>query len=171
MFLKGIKRKSAQKCISRLLKVDRQLEQSKLKTIGVLVDARGFYPFPFFNELAEVFNIPNEAIKILCYHPNKKVVKEFTEAVFTDNELGFKGKINNIEVENFINHEFDALINFYNEDELLLNLIAVQSKAKFKIGFTGINENINDFSIATDVTNITTFTFEAKKYLSILNKI
>ena len=60
---------------------------------------------------------------------------------------------------------------YYSEDKLMLNLVAVQSKAKFKIGFSGINELINDLSIATDIENIKEFTFELKKYLSILNKI
>jgi uncharacterized protein YkvS len=91
--------------------------------------------------------------------------------MFTDNNLGFGGMIKNDVVLSFIEKPYDGLLCYYNENRLMLNLVAVQSKAKFKIGFSGINELINDLSIATDLENIKEFTFELKKYLSILNKI
>jgi len=171
MFLKGIKRKSAQKYITKALKQDSVVTSSKIKNLGILVDATVFSKFPYVDEIADVFGISKEYIEILYYHPNKKISEEIGGAIYTHINLGLKGKIRNDMAANFINTEFDALLNFYDKDELLLNLVAGRSKANFKIGFSGNNEQINDFSIATEMTNISVFTFELKKYLSILNKI
>mgnify|MGYP000026453597 FL=1 len=171
MFLKGIKRKSAQKYLIKQLQEKRVVDQSKIKTIGVLVDATVFESFPFLNELAEVFGVSTESISLLYYHPDKKVAEMSTESVFTDNNLGFKGQLNNSNAKTFLSTDFDALLSFYNEDKQLLNLAAVQSNAKYKIGFVGVNEHINDLCVVTELSDIKTFTFELKKYLSILNKI
>jgi len=171
MFFKGIKKKSAQKSIDRVLSKATNTAGGKIKTLGVLVDATVFADFPFVNEIAEVFGVEKCAIDIVYYHPDKKEAALMSELVYTDSELGFKGKVKNEGVTHFINKSYDGLLNFYNEDKLLLNLVAVQSKAKFKIGFAGIYEGVNDFSVTTQLDYIDVFSFELKKYLSILNKI
>jgi len=171
MFLKGIKRKSAQKYITKALKANVNNQGGKIKNLAVLVDATIYPDFPFFNELAEVFGIPKESIEVLYYHCDKKVAEQFSGDVFTDAELGFNAALKNECITGFVNKEYDALLNFYNEDNLMLNLVSVKSKAKFKFGFSGVKEGLNDFSVATELNNISVFTFELKKYLSILNKI
>jgi uncharacterized protein YkvS len=171
MFLKGIKRKSAQKYLIKQLQEKRVVDQSKIKTIGVLVDATVFESFPFLNELAKVFGVSTESISLLYYHSDKKVAETFTEPIFSDNNLGFKGQLNNPIAHEFLSTDFDALLNFYNEDKQLLNIAAVQSNAKYKIGFNGVHEQINDLCVVTELSDIKTFTFELQKYLSILNKI
>jgi len=171
MFFKGIKRKSAQKYITKSLKTVVSPAKGKVMNVAILIDASKYLEFPFFNEMSTVFGIKTEAIEVLYYHPDKKVAQQYPEAMYTDADLGFNGVIKNESVSGFINTTYDALLSFYKEDALLLNLVAVQSKAKFKIGFSGTNEAINDLSIATELDNIDEFTFELKKYLSILNKI
>ena len=171
MFFKGIKKKSAQKTLDKALNNASNTTEGKIRTLGVLVDATVFADFPFVNEIAEVFGIEKNAIEIVYYHPNKKEAALMSELVYTDSELGFKGRIQNEGVTHFINKSYDGLLNYYNEDILLLNLVAVQSKAKFKMGFSGGYEGVNDFSVTTGLNNIEVFSFELKKYLSILNKI
>jgi len=171
MFLKGIKKKSAQKYITKALKTTVRNQGGKIKNLAVLVDATVFPEFSFLNELAEIFGIQKESIALLYYHPDKKVAEQFSEAVYTDTQLGFNAVIKNESVVHFVEKDYDALLNFYNKDNLMLNLVSAKSKAKFKIGFSEVKEGVNDFSIATELNNISVFTFELKKYLSILNKI
>ena len=171
MFLTGIKRKSAEKYIVKELEKPKVPCSDKIKTIGVVVDATVFERFPYLNELADVFQVEKNNITVLYYLPNKKQAKLFEGAVYTDSDLGFGGRVKSVDANNFISTEFDGLINFYDEDKLLLNLISVASKSKFKIGFSSINNKINDFSVATSVKNIADFTTELKKYLIILKKI
>ena len=171
MFFKGIKRKSAQKYIANSLKTIVTPTKGKIVSLAILVDAAKYEKFPFLNEISTVFGIQPESIAVLYYHSDKKVAQQFPEAMFTDTDLGFSGVLKNDSVSKFVNQAFDGLLSFYDEDKLMLNLVAVKSKAKFKIGFSGTNQAINDLSIATELNDITTFTFELKKYLSILNKI
>jgi len=171
MFFKGIKIKSAQKYIANNLKTIVTPANGKIISLAVLVDGTKYEEFPFLNEISTVFGIRPESITVLYYHSDKKLTQQFPETMFTDADLGFSGVLKNESVSKFINKTYDGLLSFYKEDILLLNLVAVQSKAKFKIGFSGTNEAINDLSIATELDDITTFTFELKKYLSILNKI
>ena len=171
MFFKGIKRKSAQKHIIKALKTNEVKHGGKIKSLAILVDATVYKDFPFFNELTEVFGISKGSIEVLYYHSDKKVAEQFSETIYTSSQLGFNGVVKNDDVVHFIEKSYDALLNFYNEDNLMLNLVSAKSKAKFKIGFTGVKEGLNDFSIATELNNISVFTFELKKYLSILNKI
>ena len=171
MFLKGIKRKSAEKYIIKALKATVRNQDGKIKSLAILVDAIVFPEFPFLNELSVVFGIPKEAIVLLYYHPDKKIAEQFTEAVYTGTQLGFNATIKNDVVVDFVEKNYDALLNFYTEDKLMLNLVSAKSNAKFKIGFSGIKEGLNDFSIATEANDISVFAFELKKYLTILNKI
>ena len=171
MFFKGFKKKSAQKYISKCLKIKNTPSVGKITNLAILVDVAVYDEFPFISEISNVFNIEKESIDILYYTLDKNLVKQYPEKMFTDNNLGFGGMIKNDVVLSFIEKPYDGLLCYYNENKLMLNLVAVQSKAKFKIGFSGINELINNLSIATDLENIKEFTFELKKYLSILNKI
>ena len=171
MFLKGFKKKSAKKYIVKQLQKPRNLNNDKIKTIGILVDATDYERFPFVSEIAETFKLPSQNIQVLYYQPDKKKAKLATENVYTKSDLAFKGNLKNKGAVAFLETPFDCLINFYANDKLMLNLVAVKSKAKFKIGFSSSNENINDFSVATKMNNIKEFTSELKKYLTILNKI
>ena len=67
--------------------------------------------------------------------------------------------------------EFDILISYYRRNNLELNFATACSKAKFKIGISKSDENLNDFTIdiSTNFTDI--FAKELKKYLQGLNMI
>jgi len=171
MFLKGFRKKSAKKYIVKQLQKARNLNSNKIKTIGILIDATDYESFPFTSKIAKTFNIPEKNIQLLYYQPDKKQAKVAAVNVYTKSDLAFKGNLKSKVAVEFSETSFDCLINYYAKDRLLLNLVAVKSKAQFKIGFASINENINDFSVATQLDNITEFTSELKKYLTILNKI
>lgn len=171
MFLKGFKRKSAKKILEKQLNVARVISNQKIKTVGVLVDATVVQNFEFQKELANLFGISAGSIQVLYYHPNKKEALLKGENVVYDAALGFGGKVNHEIASTFLDTPFDALLNYYTEDKLLLNLISVSSKAKFKIGFVGCHELMNDFAVKTTLNDIRTFTEELKKYLPILNQI
>ena len=85
MFLKGIKRKLAQKYINKHSNATREINQNKIKTLGVLVDATLFHEFPFINDLSKLFNVSKSEISLLYYHPSTKQAKEMNVPVFTSN--------------------------------------------------------------------------------------
>ncbi len=171
MIFKGIKRKSAQKYVSKHLKIQRLSNDGKIKDIAVLVDASIYGEFPFLSQIGGVFNIDPNSIEVFYYTTDKNLAKKFPEKMFTDTDLGFSSTIKNQALTRFLNKPFDGLFCYFNQDKLMLNLATVKSKARFKIGFSGVNEYLCDFSVGTDLHNIKEFTFELKKYLTILKKI
>ena len=171
MFFKVIKQNSAQKYIAKSLETSAIPSVGKINSLAILVDGTKYKVFPFLKEINQLFGVKPELIDVLYYHSDKKVSDEFSDNMFTDTDLGFNAKFKNQVVTNFIDKPYDGLLCYFNNENVLLNLVAVQSKAKFKIGFSGACEGINNLSISTELDNISEFTFELKKYLSILNKI
>jgi hypothetical protein len=53
--------------------------------------------------------------------------------------LRWNGKISSVEVNDFINKEFDLLISYYRKDNLLK--VTHSSRALFKVGFSSIDKD------------------------------
>lgn len=84
---------------------------------------------------------------------------------------GWKGKISNIELEEFINAKFDVLISYYKKDRYELNVVTALSKANFKVGIADHDERLNDFIVKIEPNQIETFKTELIKYFTVLNII
>jgi hypothetical protein len=85
--------------------------------------------------------------------------------------LHWNGKIRDINLNEFIQTEFDLLISYYDTEKPLLLLITNNSKSKFKVGFSSNDSILNHLIINTSVKNHDVFFYELNKYLKILNKI
>ena len=79
--------------------------------------------------------------------------------------------IKNLDLQEFIETDFDALISYYKKDNLELNYATACSKANFKIGLSNYDQNLNDFIIDINPNFIDIFGKELKKYLTGLKKI
>jgi hypothetical protein len=64
--------------------------------------------------------------------------------------LRWNGKISSVEVNDFINKEFDLLISYYNIEKTILLKVTHSSRALFKVGFSSIDKRLNHFMIQTD---------------------
>ena len=62
-----------------------------------------------------------------------------------------------MELEDFLNKKFDALISFYESDILELKLLTAMSKANFKIGLFQADQRLNDLIIKTGITEFEVF--------------
>ena len=91
--------------------------------------------------------------------------------LFYPQNFGWKGKIEGLDLIDFINEPFDALISYYHGDELELNMATALSKANFKIGITNKDERLYDFIINIQPNQINVFKNELIKYLKVFNKI
>ena len=63
------------------------------------------------------------------------------------------------------------LISYYDVEKPPLVLVTLQSKAKFKVGFSTIDKRLNAFMITTVAEKHGEFVAELFKYLKILKKI
>ena len=71
----------------------------------------------------------------------------------------------------FVDEPFDALISYYQNDNLELNMVTTLSKANFKIGISNKDQRLHDFIINIKSSFIDIFKVELEKYLKGLKKI
>jgi hypothetical protein len=91
---------------------------------------------------------------------------------FTRKELNWWGKPTNTSVKNFVEEEYDILINFSLTDSFPLKYIAAMSKAKLKLGkLEEENDSVYDIVIQQpEDKNFKFFMRQVDHYLGIINK-
>ena len=177
MFFKGIKdkfkHKSAVKFIKEeLLKPAATVERSSgITSIGCIVDLDNFEKPELFFEFVDEYKLRPNAVKIIGYKNYYDKNSPYSTPVFSDKDLGWKGAIENSYALEFLSRDYDLLVNYYNEDNLLLQLMTVKTKARVKVGFKEIDQKLNDLILEMPIKDFKTFKLELKKYLKVLNEI
>ena len=91
------------------------------------------------------------AVKVIAYYPGKEFPQNFLLRknidVFTKKDLNWFYKPLSTFVDNFIDQEFDILIDLSMLENFPLKWIATLSKAKFKVGNLSYYDNPNDLII------------------------
>jgi len=172
MFLKVFKDNSNQKYINKLLDARKAaVDSRKISSIGVILNFDEFKDFEAFRSYIKELGIKPNKTKIITFIKDEKDINFHWETYISTKDFGWKGKINNVELQTFIETEFDALISFYKEDILELNAIVAQSKANFKIGLSNTDQRLYDLIIDVKPSQLGIFKDELKKYLTVLNKL
>ena len=81
------------------------------------------------------------------------------------------GKFLNPKIQEFIDKDFDLLINYYEQEKPVSLMASALSKATFKVGFASVDKRINNLIINTSPHDFQVFEEELFKYLKILNRI
>ncbi len=172
MILKGFKDKTNKKYLNTLLN-QRQVNvaDSKIESLGVILNIDEVDDFELFRDLATHIKVHPNKLKVIAFSANKKEKSNSWDVCFNPNDFGWNGTIKNIELQSFLDTKFDALISYYETEELELKLLTAQSKAQFKIGILQTDTRLNDLIIKTDLKVFNIFKTELYKYLTILNKI
>lgn len=172
MILKGFKEKSNKKHLNKLL-LQREVSvaDSKIESLGVILNIDEINDFELFRTLASTINVRPNRLKIIAFSTNIKDNISTWDACYNPKDFGWRGAIKNIELQAFLNIKFDALISYYTSDVLELKLLTAKSKAQFKIGILQTDARLNDLIIKTDLKEFDVFKAEMLKYLTILNKI
>lgn len=172
MILKGFKEKSIKKQLNKLL-VQRQIhvEDSKVESLGVILNIDEFDDFEPFRTLADYINVRSNRLKIIAFSANKKETVSSWDECFNPKDFGWKGDIKNVELQLFLNTKYDILISYYTQDILELKLLTAASKAQLKVGIFQTDTRLNDLIIKTNLKALKVFTAELHKYLTTLNKI
>lgn len=172
MFLDKIKDFWTKKIVKKSLSNVKHNESvSSIKKIGIIIDES------YFNEKDLLINqlisngISEENIEILAFRNRVKKNETFDYTVFSYKDLSWSATIEKSEITNFINTNFDLLINYYDVEKAPLLLVTSLSKANFKVGFANVDKRLNHFMIDTQAENYKVFIEELFKYLKILNKL
>jgi hypothetical protein len=172
MILKAFKEKSNRKYVNKLLDArNAAVNNNKVKTISVLLNADEFDDFEVFRAYFKELNLITPKHKIIAFTKDDKFESSQWETYFSPKDFGWKGKINNIDLQAFIDEDYDVLISYYKNENLQLNHITAASKANFKVGLCRDDERLYDLIIDVKPKDVKTFKTEFKKYLNILNKL
>lgn len=147
--------------------------QKGIAHIGCIVDIDHFQnPEAFYELTAELAPAP-KTLKIIRYTRKRGQTHQLPQTLplFSNKDLGWNGNIKNNDVAEFTKREYDLLINYYQEDNLMLKLVSVTTVARLKVGLGTPNTPINDLILNTPLNNFTIFKSELKKYLTILNQL
>ena len=151
-----------------IAKVNRTGEVSK---IACLVDLDTFDNANVFHEFIDEFSLRPNAIKIIGYKSFYDKNSPYSTPVFSDDDLGWNGNIENSYALEFLNREYDLLINYYNTDNLMLSIMSVKTRARIRVGLGEVDTYYNDLIINAPIKDFKTFKKELKKYLKVLNEI
>jgi len=172
MFLKRFKEKSNQKYIDKILNIRTpSIDNRIIESVGIIVNADEFNNYDELLALFKSIGINQNKIKIITFLPDEKETLNSWDVSFSPKDIGWQGKVLGANMRTFIDQEFDALVSYYKNDDLNLNMITALSKANFKIGISSKDKRLNDFIIEVEPDQIQLFKEELSKYLKVLNKI
>ncbi len=109
-----------------------------------MVDLDSFETPDLFYEFVEEFSLRPNAVKIIGYKSYYDKNSPYATPVFSDKDLGWNGAIENSYVLEFLSREYDMLVNYYTEENLLLQLMSVKTQARIRVGFDEVDEQYND---------------------------
>lgn len=177
MFLKGIKDKFKQKSGLKFIKQELQKpayvssRNKGIRSLGCIVDLDKFDKADVFYQFLDEFSLRPNAVKIIGYKSYYDKNSPYATPIFSDKDLGWNGEIQNSYALEFLGREYDLLVNYYDENNLLLNLMTIKTKARIKVGFGGVGPEYNDLILEAPMSDFKTFKNELKKYLGIFNEI
>lgn len=174
---KGIKDKFKHKSAVKFLKEEMDKpapvvnRSSGITSVGCIVDLDKFDKAEMFFELVEEYKLRPNAVKIIGYKSYYDKNSPYSTPVFSDKDLGWNGNIENSYALEFLSREYDLLINYFDEGNLLIQLMSIKTKARVRVGFKTVDQSFNDIILNLRLKDFKTFKMELKKYLGVLNEI
>ncbi|WP_281239449.1 DUF6913 domain-containing protein [Flavobacterium praedii] len=172
MFLNYIKRFFLNKTLKK------QLSNVKVETldtpifkVGLIIDESLFFETAALKNVIISKGIAENNINIIAYRDIVKSKEVYDVPTFGLKDLNFNSEFTKQPILDFLNEEFDLLINYYIDEKPFLLLLTHRTKAKFKVGFSVVDKRLNHLMINIDLMNYNGFIQELFRYLKILNKI
>lgn len=172
MFLKFFKYRSIKKFMSNVIENrSPSVSNKKIKTVGIILNLGEFKDYDKIINILKNYGISENKIKFITYVTENDTKLNHWDSYFESKDLGWNGQVKNLDLQEFLDFKFDALISYYKRDFLELKFVTACSKANFKIGLSKKNQSLNDFIIDISPNFIEIFGKELEKYLIGLNKI
>ena len=137
-------------------------------SIAVIIDSSLNMKINDFNFLTDVFSTSDQNISFLWY--KSFILHDCSSHIrIDDNDINFIGKINK-DYNLFFDRKYDVLINVYQKDNVIMKLLSLSVKHDFSIGFTPVDNELNDIVFDFSPQNVKVFSVELSKYLKIISK-
>jgi len=171
MYLKKLKEHFIKKKFLKLIdevNTQRKVSNKVIHSVAILTSEKFTINLDLQKKVEEILNVRNCDI-FKFRHFNK--LNKTSNTHFSDKEINWQGKIDNIILQSFLDQPFDLLISFFDKKNLYLEYATLQSKASFKVGFAKVNPSLYDIEIAGKMEEPTVFLNELNTYLKILKKL
>jgi len=172
MIFTGIKRKSNQiffnKKLIELLGSSKIATSKEVKKVIVFLDNVSEKEIIKKN-LSTILKISKNSIEVVVFKNLNK--NKLEKEIFTPKDFGWFGTIRSERLKNILTKKYDLLINYSKTDTLYKNLVVLQSKTAFRVGFAHLDNRFYDLLINCNASDISLFNKEMKKYLYILKII
>ena len=164
LFKKFFLRRQFQK---RLIENDvhRIVSQKEIKTVGIITTEEISQWINVKGEVEKILNLKD--VKMYSFRPQNKNSNKY----FSEKDFNWQGNIYKPDFKSFIDEPFDLLIGYFNKNNLFLESSVLQSNALFKVGISGVNQELYDIEIAETPIETERFFLELKKYLIIIRKL
>jgi hypothetical protein len=153
-----------------------QFNFQNIKTVGILFEASNAEDFELIKRYVVYLREHGKKVKVIGFFSSKNIpaltYSKLEYDFFSLKEINFLGKPLTHVVTNFINEEYDLLIDLNIHDYFPLRYIAAMSKAKFKVGkYRDDDESIYDMMIDSDNTQkLKYFLRQVDTYITMMNK-
>lgn len=145
--------------------VHRILSQKEIKTVGIITTEEISKWINVKGEVEKILNLKD--VKMYSFRPQNKNSNKY----FSEKDFNWQGNIYKPDFKSFIDEPFDLLIGYFNKNNLFLESSVLQSNASFKVGISGVNQELYDIEIAETPIETERFFLELKKYLIIIRKL
>lgn len=148
----------------------------KVKTVGILFDATNVEDYDIVKRYVVYLREHLKKVKVIGFFSTKEIpaltYSKLEYDFFSVKELNWLGKPSSVIIQNFIDEEYDLLIDLNIHDHFPLKYISALSKAAFKVGKYDENDTeIYDMMIDADNTKtVKYFLRQIDTYLTMLNK-
>ncbi len=134
-----------------------------INKIGCIIDTKLDIDYYQIHELIEKIGLKEKDIKIISFS-DTNFNDPFSKMRISKESVNFYGNIVSSDANEFISYNYDLLINYFGDNEIL-TLISSKVNAKFRIGFDNSNKDINDIIFSNIFNNFAKFSNELIKYL------
>ena len=117
---------------------------SKLKTLGFLVDEQVLQEFDELFNCYKIFDLHPKDIKVFSFVEFKKNLPTLRQNQIHNKEFSWKGAIQNLNAVEFLDKDFDVLVGWYQGKHPFLDLMVSRSNAKFKVGLKDADQRLFD---------------------------
>lgn len=148
-----------------------------VKTVGILFDATNTEDYEIVKRYVVYLREHRKKVKAFGYFSTKEIpaltYSKLEYDFFSVKELNWFGKPSSVIIKNFIDEEYDLLIDLNVHDHFALKYISALSKALFKVGkYDEKDTEIFDMMIDADNTKtVKYFLRQVDTYITMLNKV
>jgi hypothetical protein len=152
------------------------MNMNDAKTIGLVYDASDEVTYGIVSEFVRFFQESQKTVKAFGYVNYNRLphycFPKLSYDYITKRDLNWYMKPKNTKATDFINEEFDILIDLCIHDCFPIKYVSCASKAKFKVGKYGEKHSaIYDFMLNVDKTiSLEEYIKEITHYLNLINK-